>query len=253
MTVPVPLGLVNAHRHRSDHRVQHATVVAAPHKIVTPAKPIRPQAPHVTAPSAGHKPGLMFRVTHAGTVTSVAGRHHHARPVARAAGDPGDTISDFKFTPASITVHVGDTVTWTNNGPTEHTATASNGSFDTGLLQKGQSASHTFTQAGTIAYICSIHPFMHGTVVVLASSSSSGSGSNPGSGSGTGGGSGSGSGSTPTATTASSTGGTAATQSSGSTLPNTGLDLGGTLGAGLLLIGMGAALSRRTRSAGTDQ
>ena len=105
----------------------------------------------------------------------------HVSHTAHAASDPADIISDFKFSPATITIHVGDTITWTNNGPAPHTATASNGSFDTGNLNKGQSASHTFTQAGTFAYICSIHPFMHGTVVVLANASttnnnSSGSG-----------------------------------------------------------------------------
>ncbi len=223
--------------------------MASPHKIVTPSKPIRPQAPRIIAPRAGHKPAtLVFHVTPSGAVTHPARKHRRA--LAHTAGDPSDTISDFKFTPASITIHVGDTITWTNAGPTEHTATASNGSFDTGLLKKGQSASHTFTTAGTIAYICTIHPFMHGTVVVLANASSSGSGSASGSGSGSGSGS---SGGSTNASPAAASGTTAASQSTGSSLPNTGLDLGGTLGAGLLLIGMGAALSRRTRRAGSNQ
>jgi hypothetical protein len=80
------------------------------------------------------------------------------------------TIADFNFTPDSITIHVGDTVTWTNKGPSAHTATAQDGSFNTGVLAKGASASHTFTQAGTFTYICQIHPFMHGTIVVLGAS-----------------------------------------------------------------------------------
>ncbi len=96
-----------------------------------------------------------------------------ARPAtAHAANDTSVTISDFQFTPATITIHVGDTVTWTNHGPSAHTATANNGSFNTGVLQKGHSASHTFTTAGTFTYICQIHPFMHGTVVVLANTTS---------------------------------------------------------------------------------
>ncbi len=81
--------------------------------------------------------------------------------------DPSVTIADFSFTPATITVHVGDTVTWINNGPSAHTATADDGSFNTGVLQKGQSASVTFHRPGTFGYHCAIHPFMHGTVVVL--------------------------------------------------------------------------------------
>src|SRR5205823_6038968 len=59
---------------------------------------------------------------------------------AHAARDPADTISDYKFSPGSLTIHVGDSVTWTNAGPTAHTATADDHSFDTGILHKGQSA-----------------------------------------------------------------------------------------------------------------
>jgi plastocyanin len=92
-----------------------------------------------------------------------------ANSAARRAGDPGVTIADFLFSPGSITIHVGDTIVWTNNGPSAHTATANNGSFDTCVLQKGRSASVTFHNPGTFDYHCSIHPFMHGAVVVLAS------------------------------------------------------------------------------------
>ncbi len=159
---------------------------------------------------------------------------------AHAAGDPSDTISDFKFTPATITIHVGDTITWTNAGPTEHTATANNGSFNTGLLKKGQSASHTFTQAGTYAYICTIHPFMHGTVVVLANAAST---TNPSTTTPTT--------STPSASTAGGSPGSSDTspaQGSGQTLPMTGLDVGGVWIGGLLLLGTGLAIRRKLRS-----
>jgi LPXTG-motif cell wall-anchored protein len=167
--------------------------------------------------------------------------------LAHAAGDPGDTISDFKFSPAAITIHVGDTITWTNAGPTDHTATASDHSFDTGLLHKGQSGSHTFTQAGTFPYICTLHPFMHGTVVVESSSG--------GGGGGGGGGSGTPSGtpssiatSTPNSTGSGSPGTTATTPvaaSSTPTLPNTGTDLFSVVVVGALLIGAGIAIRRR--------
>ena len=76
------------------------------------------------------------------------------------------TISDFQFTPASLTVPVGTKVTWTNNGPSNHTATANGGAFDSGTLAKGQSFSFTFASAGTFAYHCSIHPFMAGSIIV---------------------------------------------------------------------------------------
>jgi hypothetical protein len=43
---------------------------------------------------------------------------------------------------------------------------ATGSGFDTGTLQKGQSGSHTFSQAGSFPYVCTIHPFMHGTITV---------------------------------------------------------------------------------------
>jgi LPXTG-motif cell wall-anchored protein len=78
------------------------------------------------------------------------------------------TIADFAFRSPVTTVRVGQAVTWTNRGPSSHTATAANGSFDTGVLRRGASAGHRFTAAGTFAYVCSIHPFMKGTVRVTA-------------------------------------------------------------------------------------
>jgi plastocyanin len=86
----------------------------------------------------------------------------------RAAAATGVTIKNFLFAPRAITVHVGDSVSWTNQDSAPHTATANDGSFDTGQLAKGKSGSHTFTKAGTFAYICSIHPSMKGTVTVAA-------------------------------------------------------------------------------------
>jgi MYXO-CTERM domain-containing protein len=106
------------------------------------------------------------------------------RPVAKAAASGSVTITDFEFSPATITVNEGDTVTWTNDGPTPHTATAEDGSFDTGNLNKGQSGSATFTAAGSIAYICTPHPFMTGKVVVKAAAASDGDPADDGGGGG---------------------------------------------------------------------
>jgi len=78
------------------------------------------------------------------------------------------SISDFSFGPSSITVGVGDSVTWRNDGPSEHTATATDGSFDTGLLERGQTGSATFPTAGSFSYLCTPHPFMKGKVEVVA-------------------------------------------------------------------------------------
>jgi hypothetical protein len=150
------------------------------------------------------------------------------------------TIKDFSFGPASVTVNVGDSVTWTNAGPSDHTATASDGSFDTGTLSKGRSASHTFAKAGTFAYVCSIHPNMHGSVKVVASSGGGGGANNSGTQGGASAGS-SGAGSSSSSSTAAPSG------SSGS-LAATGMDAGGLalLGAGFLALGLFAR--RRTAS-----
>jgi plastocyanin len=164
-------------------------------------------------------------------------RHSKPHPLAHAAGDPGNTITDFKFSPGTTTVHVGDTITWTNSGPSPHTATANDGSFDTGNLNKGASASHTFTHAGTFAYICKIHPFMHGTVVVLASTTAPAtSGQTPTTPS------------SPSATPAAST--SAAAQTHGPTLPLTGIDLPAVVSVGLALLALGWLMRGSARSPG---
>lgn len=89
-------------------------------------------------------------------------------PLASAADTANVVISDFEFTPPTITIVVGDTVTWTNDGPTGHSATAVEGSFDTGIFPAGESRSVTFDEAGEFAYLCTPHPNMEGTVVVEA-------------------------------------------------------------------------------------
>lgn len=73
------------------------------------------------------------------------------------------TIADFKFG-APVTVPVGTKVTWVNRDRAPHTATGTG--FDTGTLTRGQRASHVFAKAGTYAYVCQLHPFMRGTVIV---------------------------------------------------------------------------------------
>ena len=75
-------------------------------------------------------------------------------------------IYDFEFEPADLSVSVGTTVTWLNEGPTEHTVTADDGSFDSTPIAVDASFSQTFDTAGTFAYHCTIHPEMIGTVTV---------------------------------------------------------------------------------------
>src|SRR5688572_21470587 len=84
------------------------------------------------------------------------------------AADSAVTIAGFAFDPTTVTIQVGDSVTWTNQDSAAHTATAGDGSFDTGPIVNGASDTVTFDTAGTFAYICSIHPQMTGSVVVEA-------------------------------------------------------------------------------------
>jgi hypothetical protein len=86
-------------------------------------------------------------------------------------------IADFAFGRASVTVREGDTVTWSNSDEAPHTATADDGSFDTGVMDPGQSASVTFQNAGTYTYFCAIHPSMTARVVVKAAGAGAGAAS----------------------------------------------------------------------------
>lgn len=87
-------------------------------------------------------------------------------PSAAAQGSASVSIVDFAFDPGSVTVDAGATVTWTNQGPSPHTVTADDGSFDSGTLDAGGTFSFTFNTAGTVSYHCTIHPNMVGSVVV---------------------------------------------------------------------------------------
>jgi plastocyanin len=76
-------------------------------------------------------------------------------------------LENFAFTPPSLTVAAGTTVTFTNKDLTSHTATADDGtSFDTGLIGQNESATVTFDTPGTYTYHCTPHPNMKGTIVV---------------------------------------------------------------------------------------
>jgi plastocyanin len=76
-------------------------------------------------------------------------------------------IVEFTYDPDPVTIQVGGKVNWINRDSAPHTATAEDGSFDTGTIEEGKLKGETFKEAGTYAYICSIHPSMHGTVEVV--------------------------------------------------------------------------------------
>ncbi len=76
---------------------------------------------------------------------------------------------DLKFTPGSVTINVGDTVSFTNHDPFFHDVTIINPDgtkSDKGLKNQGQNIDVTFTKAGTYGVVCRLHPMMNATVIV---------------------------------------------------------------------------------------
>jgi plastocyanin len=132
-------------------------------------------------------------------------------------------IQDFSFEPQTVGVEVGGSVTWTNEDNVTHTVTAEDGSFDSGNLNQGESATVTFDDAGTFPYFCQIHPFMRGTVQVGAQPIPGPTGSGTGTGTAIAGG--------------------APTES----LPQTATPLAVILLTGLGIVGAGLWLARRAR------
>lgn len=153
----------------------------------------------------------------------------------QAAASTTVTIRDFSFAPRTVTVNVGDTVTWRNTGDEPHTATGS--TFDTGTLRSGQSGSATFRSAGSFAYKCQPHPFMTGTVRVVSSGGGGGSG-------GSGGGSGGGTQGTQNDGSAGASGDGSAS-AGGDSLPSTGFAVSSLVLTGLALVALGVAVRRR--------
>ena len=75
-------------------------------------------------------------------------------------------MTNRSYDPDTVTVKMGDTVTWVNRDSPQHDVVADNGEFKSELFDTGGTFSFTFTQPGTYPYHCSIHPGMVGTVTV---------------------------------------------------------------------------------------
>lgn len=73
-------------------------------------------------------------------------------------------INGMAFTPAALDVAVGDTVTWINNDVVPHTATATDGGFDSGVIDQGAEWSLVIESAGSVDYVCTFHPQMTGVI-----------------------------------------------------------------------------------------
>ena len=77
------------------------------------------------------------------------------------------TIDNFSFSPNTLTLSVGATVTWINHDNVPHVVSSAGNQFKKStVLKTGQTFSHTFMATGTYSYFCSIHPRMTGTIIV---------------------------------------------------------------------------------------
>lgn len=75
-------------------------------------------------------------------------------------------IENFSFTPATLTVPVATSVTWTNRDDIPHNVVTDDKSIKSKTLDRDEKFTFTFTKPGTYTYFCSIHPKMKGSVVV---------------------------------------------------------------------------------------
>lgn len=75
-------------------------------------------------------------------------------------------IKNYKYIPQNVTVKIGQTVMWTNNDTVLHDVVGSG--IESDYLQKGEKFTYTFEEKGSYQYICSIHPWMEGEVIVEA-------------------------------------------------------------------------------------
>jgi len=89
-----------------------------------------------------------------------------AAQVTATISEPSDDPDSWAYDPQTLTVNVGDKVTWVNNGEDVHTVTSDDSSFDSGDMKHGASWSYTFTTPGTYTYFCAPHPWMTARVVV---------------------------------------------------------------------------------------
>ena len=90
--------------------------------------------------------------------------------VSARAEDPMVEIDNFTFTPPTLTVKTGTTVTWRNQDDIPHTVASSARLFKSKPLDTDDSFSFTFKDVGRYEYFCSLHPHMKGTIVVEAGS-----------------------------------------------------------------------------------
>lgn len=75
-------------------------------------------------------------------------------------------IIDYAFSPAAVTIHAGDSVTWIWAGSATHTSTSNTGLWDSGFLSTGSRFTNNFNASGSFPYHCNVHLSMTGTINV---------------------------------------------------------------------------------------
>jgi plastocyanin len=129
------------------------------------SSPASVKAPSVTFGSTATTPGMPGMSAMPSMPNMPADTAVSTVPAAPVAGDAVN-IDNFAFAPATLTVHAGSTVTWTNRDEEPHTVVANDGSFHSPGMGSQATFSYTFPKAGRFDYVCSVHPFMHAAVVV---------------------------------------------------------------------------------------
>jgi plastocyanin len=110
---------------------------------------------------------LTWLVSAPGTMAAQATPSPTQAQVATAAATaPQVTVEQATFGPATLTIHVGATVTWVNHDGDLHTVTSTQGLFASPGLDSGDNFSYRFTAPGTYPYFCALHPHMKGTIIV---------------------------------------------------------------------------------------
>lgn len=148
-----------------------------------------PHTPHTLSLQASNAAGISLESASRGTgqvlygfeftipVTLARYFGGPARPASAAAveteGDARDRaavhLKKLAFGPGDVTIPVGTVVEWVNDDPVAHSVVAADSTFDSGLIEPGSTWRHLFRVPGTYAYACRPHPFMKGTITVVAS------------------------------------------------------------------------------------
>ncbi len=152
----------------SQTTAEPAPVQVAPAPQPAVAEPVAPRPAPVTAPRADTarartvSPKPAPRSAARATTPAATSRS----PAKAAARTVSTGIKNINYLQPRLQITVGTTVEWKNSDPLPHSVTATDKSFDSGLIQPGKTYRHTFTKAGTYNFYCIPHPFMKGVVVV---------------------------------------------------------------------------------------